>query len=118
MLLKAYERLADPRFGLHLKQHRLRQPTAKQVECLRCLADGLSAGETARRMGVGGQAIVFLRMRAWSVVGSTSLSSALEKVHQLDVLNWTPVDNGSDDPGRVEPIDEQRRNDGKQDAKG
>ena len=97
LLLRAYERLVDPRFRLRVNEHRLRPPTPKQIECLRCLVEGLSAGETARRMGVGEQAIVFLRMRVWKVVGGTSLSSALEKSEQLGILSWAPSQDGADE---------------------
>ncbi len=96
LLLRAYERLSDPAFRLRVKEQRLRQPTAKQLECLGYLVEGLSAGETARRMGVCEQAIVFLRMRTWGVVGATSLSGALDRVEKLGVLDWVAVEPGSD----------------------
>ena len=45
-------------------------------------------------MGVGFQAIVYMRQRLWRIVKADSLRTALEQVRQLGILDWpdTPAE--------------------------
>lgn len=87
-LLRAYKIIASPVHSLRLKAVGLAPPTDRQMECLQALVDGLDGDEAARRMGIGVQAVVYLRMRIWRVVGGNSLRTALERVRELGILDW------------------------------
>jgi len=89
ILLRAYERMASPRHSGTLSALGLTPPTDRQMECLQALVDGLNAEETAKRMGIGVQAVVYLRMRLWRVVGGDSLRTALERVRELGLVPAT-----------------------------
>lgn len=91
LLLRAYKRLASPEYADLVAQHRLKAPTPRQMQCLQTLADGLTAEQTGAKMGVGFQAVVFMRQRLWIIVRADSLRTALEQVQQLGILDWPDV---------------------------
>ncbi len=88
MLLKACQHLASPNYSHRATALGLTPPTKRQMECLQLLVDGYGGEETAKLMGIGVQAVVYMRMRIWRIVGGDSLRTALERVRELGILDW------------------------------